>query len=131
MRGSVAAVGPGARLAVNSASGPVYVWVATGAEQRFKVGEPVSVRASVQPVDLVPSSAATTPAPAPVGGTAASPSSEPGDHAVVTGRVMGVNPGGVLVVESPTGPIQVAGVDGSRYRTGDAVQVRTTVLPAR
>jgi len=130
MRGSVAAVGPGARLAVNSASGPVYVWVATGAEQRFKVGEPVSVRASVQPVDLVPGSAATTPAPAPVG-AAASPSSEPGDHAVVTGRVIGVNPGGVLVVESPTGPIQVAGVDGSRYRMGDAVQVRTTVLSAR
>lgn len=131
LKGAVAAVGPGGRLVVNSDGGPVHVWVAPGAEQRFKVGDPVSVRASVQPVDLVPASAAASPAPAPVGGAAASPSSEPGDHAVVTGRVMAVNPGGILVVESPTGPIQVTARDASRYRVGDAVQVRTTVLSAR
>lgn len=129
--GTVAAVGPGARLAVNSGSGQLHLWVAPGAEQRFRTGEPVSVRASVQPVDLVPAATATPPAPAPVASTAASPSSEPGDHAVVTGRVMGVNPGGVLVVESPTGPIEIGGVSAGRYKVGDAVQVRTTVLSAR
>jgi hypothetical protein len=33
----------------------------------------------------------------------------------------------VLVVESPTGPIQVLSADSSRYKVGDAVQIRTTV----
>jgi len=70
------------------------------------------------------------PAPAPVGAPSASPSTEPGDHAVVTGRIMGINAGGVLVVESPTGPIQVFATDSSRYKIGDAVQVRTTVRTA-
>jgi hypothetical protein len=40
---------------------------------------------------------------------------------------MGINPGGVLVVESPTGPIQVLGGESGRYKVGDWVQVRTTV----
>ena len=43
---------------------------------------------------------------------------------------MGINAGGVLVVESPTGPIQVLATDSSRYKIGDAVQVRTTVRTA-
>jgi hypothetical protein len=127
LNGTVASVDPSGRLAVNSPRGPVHVWVASGAEQRFKVGAPVALKSSVQPVDLVPASAPATPTPAPVGSPAASPTSEPGDHAVVTGRIVGVNPGGVLVVESPTGPIQVLTADGSRYKIGDAVQVRTTV----
>jgi hypothetical protein len=75
----------------------------------------------------VPAAAAAPPTPTPVGAPSASPTSEPGDHAVVTGRIVGVNPGGVLVVESPSGPIQVLTADGSRYKIGDAVQVRTTV----
>jgi hypothetical protein len=129
LNGTVASVDPSGRLAVNSPRGPIHVWVASGAEQRFKVGAPVALKSSVQPVDLVPASAPATPTPAPVGSPAASPTSEPGDHAVVTGRIVGVNPGGVLVVESPTGPIQVLTADGSRYKIGDAVQVRTTVRP--
>jgi hypothetical protein len=129
MNGTVASVDPSGRLAVNSPRGPIHVWVASGAEQRFKVGAPVALKSSVQPVDLVPATAPATPAPAPVGAPSASPTSEPGDHAVVTGRIVGVNPGGVLVVESPTGPIQVLSADGSRYKIGDAVQVRTTVRP--
>jgi hypothetical protein len=84
---------------------------------------------SVQPVDLVPATAPTTPAASPVAG-AASPSSEPGDHAVVTGRLVGINPGGVLVVESPTGPIQVLAGDTTRYKVGDWLQVRTSVRAA-
>jgi hypothetical protein len=127
LNGTVASVDPSGRLAVNSPRGPIHVWVASGAEQRFKVGAPVALKSSVQPVDLVPASAPATPTPTPVGSPSASPTSEPGDHAVVTGRIVGVNPGGVLIVESPTGPIQVLSADGSRYKIGDAVQVRTTV----
>ena len=130
LRGTVASVEPSGRLVINSERGPVHVLVAAGADRRFKVGEPVTMRSSVQAVDLVPSSAPVVPAPAPVGAPSASPSSEPGDHAVVTGRIMGINPGGVLVVESPIGPIQVLGADSNRFKIGDAVQVRTTVRSA-
>jgi hypothetical protein len=130
LKGAVASVDPGGRLAINSERGLIHVWVAAGADQRFKVGEPVTVRSSVQAVDLVPASAPAMPAPAPVGAPSASPSSEPGDHAVVTGRIMGINPDGVLVVESPRGPIQVLATDSSRFKIGDAVQIRTTVRTA-
>jgi hypothetical protein len=129
LKGVVTAVDPVGRLAVNSERGPVNVWVAPGADRRFKVGQAVTLRASVQPVDLVPASAPSAPTPAPVGGAAASPSSEAGDHAVVNGRITGINPGGVLVVESPSGPIQVITTESSRYKLGDAVEVRTTVRP--
>lgn len=129
LKGVVTAVEPAGRIAVNSERGPVNVWVAPGADRRFKTGQSVTLRASVQPVDLVPAAAPTTPSPAPVGGAAASPSSEPGDHAVVNGRITGINPGGVLVVESPSGPIQVITTETSRYKLGDAVEVRTTVRP--
>jgi len=130
LRGAVASVDPSGRLAINSERGTVHVWVAAGADQRFKVGQPVTVRSSVQAVDFVPASAPAMPAPAPVGSPSASPSSEPGDHAVVTGRIIGINPGGALVVESPTGPIQVLATDSSRFQIGDGVQVRTTVRTA-
>jgi hypothetical protein len=126
LKGTVASVDPGGRLVIDSERGPVNVWVAAGADQRFKVGEPVTLTTSVQPVDLVPVPTQATSAPSPL----ASPTSEPGDHAIVTGRILGVNAGGVLVVESPTGPIQVITTERNRHRVGDAVQVRTTVRPA-
>jgi hypothetical protein len=129
LTGTVSTVDPRGRLALDSGQGPLHVWVAEGAEQRFPKGAPVNVRISVQPVDLVAASSPASPAPAPVGTPAASPTSEPGDHAVVTGRIIGIT-GGVLVVESPTGPIQVVTADGGRYKVGDAVQVRTSVRRA-
>jgi len=125
--GTVATVDAKGRLALTSERGPLHVWVAENAEQRFAQGAPVAVRISVQPVNLVPASAPASPTPAPVGAPAASPTSEPGDHAVVTGRIIEINPRGVLVVESPTGPIQVPSDDAGRYKVGDAVQVRTSV----
>ncbi len=125
--GTVTTVDPKGRLVLASDRGPMHVWVAEGAEQRFAKGAPVTVRISLQPVDLVPASAPAAPTPTPVGAPSASPTSEPGDHAVVTGRIVGINPGGVLVVESPIGPIQVLSADSSRYKVGDAVQVRTSV----
>jgi hypothetical protein len=130
VKGTVTAVEPTGRLAVQSDRGPLHIWVASGADQRFAKGAPVTVRMSVQPVDVVAAtSPAPPPAPAPVG-TSASPTSEPGDHAVVTGRVIGINPGGVLVVESPTGPVQVLASDTTRYKIGDWLQVRTSVRTA-
>lgn len=125
VKGTVASVDPQGRLAVTSDRGPVHVWAASGADQRFAKGAPVSVKMSVQPVDAKPLAAGqTAPAAAPA---AASPTSEPGDHAVVTGRIIGVNPGGILVVESPTGPIQVLVADGGKYKVGDWVEVHSTV----
>jgi hypothetical protein len=126
LTGTVTTVDPKGRLALTSDRGPLHVWVADGADQRFTKGAPVSVRISVQPVDLVPAAAPAPVAATPVGAPSASPTSEPGDHAVVTGRIIGIT-GGVLVVESPTGPIQVITADGSRYRIGEVVQVRTSV----
>ena len=127
--GTVSTVDPRGRLALDTERGPLHVWVAEGAEQRFPKGAPVRVRISVQPVDMVPATSPASPTPAPVGMPAASPTSEQGDHAVVTGRIIGIT-GGVLVVESPSGPIQVVTADGSRYKVGDAVQVRTSVRQA-
>lgn len=127
LKGVVTAVDPAGRLTVNSEHGPLHIWVAPGADRRFKTGQSVTLHASVQPVDFVPAAAPTTPTPTPVGGAAAAPSTESSDHAVVNGRITAVNPGGVLVVESPSGPIQVITTQSSRYKVGDAVQVRTTV----
>ena len=126
VKGTVASVDPQGRIAVTSDRGPVHVWAAGGADQRFTKGGPVSVKMTVQPVDMRPAAAGQ---PATVN-PAASPSSEPGDHAVVTGRIIGVNPGGILVVESPTGPVQVIIGDASRYKVGDWVEIRTTVQTA-
>ena len=127
LQGTIGSVEPSGRLAINADRGPIHIWVASGADQRFTKGAPVTVKMSVQPVDLVPARGTSATAPAPADTPSASPSSEPGDHAVVTGHIMGVNPGGVLVVESPTGPIQVIVSDANTFKVGDAVQVRTTV----
>ena len=126
VKGTVTTVDPNGRVAINSERGPMHVWAASGADQRFAKGAPVSVKMTVQPVDMRPV-VGGQPAPA---APAASPSSEPGDHAVVTGRIMGINPGGVLVVESPNGPIQVLVADGAKYKVGDWVEIRTTVRAA-
>jgi hypothetical protein len=128
LNGTVTAVDPIGRLAVNTTRGPIRIATAADADQRFNTASPVMVRISVQPVDLVPAPGAgqaAAPVPMPVGDSA-SPASEPGDHAVVTGRVLSVNPAGALVVEAPSGPIQVVVVNPARYRVGESVQVRTT-----
>jgi hypothetical protein len=129
VKGTVASVDPQGRLAVTSDRGPVHVWAASGADQRFTKDAPVSVKMTVQPVEMKPAASGqqASSATAPAG---ASPSSEPGDHAVVTGRIIGVNPGGILVVESPTGPVQVLVTDGGKYKVGDWVEIRSTVRTA-
>jgi hypothetical protein len=125
--GTVTAVDPSGRLSIDSDRGPLHVWAASGAHQRFAVGDRVQVLMAVQPVDMVPAAAgraASSPDPS------ASLSSQPGDSAVVTGRVMGTDRG-ILVVESPSGPIQVWVGDSPRYAVSQPVQVHTNVSKAQ
>ena len=61
---------------------------------------------------------------------AGSARTEPGDYAVVIGRVLAVDPSGRLTVESARGPITVRVPDVRRYKVGDTVEVRTSVHPA-
>jgi hypothetical protein len=124
VNGVVTAADPRGRLSVESDRGPLHVWAASGADQRFKPGAKVRVEMAVQPVDMIPAGAG-----APTTDPAASPStpSQPGDHAIVTGRIMGIAKNGTLVVESPTGPVQVWVADSSKYRVEQPVQIRTSV----
>jgi hypothetical protein len=66
------------------------------------------------------------PGAASVAQPSAPASSQPGDSAVVTGRIIGVDRG-LLVVESPSGPIQVWAGASPRYAVAQTVQVRTNV----
>src|SRR5919106_1228676 len=59
LKGTVTSADPDGRVAVNSDRGAVRVWAASGADQRFQKGAPVTVWMSVQPVDLVPGTPAT------------------------------------------------------------------------
>lgn len=124
VNGVVTAADPRGRLSIQSDKGPLHVWAASGADQRFQPGAKVKVDMAVQPVDMVAAGAGAAAAD-----PAASPStpSQPGDHAVVTGRIMGVGKNGTLVVESPTGPVQVWVADSSKYRVEQPVQIRTSV----
>lgn len=124
VNGVVTAADPRGRLSIQSDKGPLHVWAASAADQRFQPGAKVRVEMAVQPVDMVPAGAgapATDPAASP------SPPSQPGDHAMVTGRVMGIAKNGTLVVESPTGPVQVWVADSSKYRVEQPVLIRTSV----
>ena len=125
--GKVTAVDPNGRLSIDSERGPLHVWAASGARDRFAAGDRVQVVMAVQAVDMVPAAragAASSTDPS------ASTSSQPGDSAVVTGRVMGVDRG-IIVVESPSGPIQVWVGESPRYKVSDSVQVRTNVSKAQ
>ncbi len=119
--GNVLRTDPKGLVSVGSASGPVTVWSATTDTSAFAAGAPVSVRMTVQPVDMVISDTGTGADPA------ASIATEPGEFAVVTGRVVSVDPKGLITVESPRGPIIVMVPNASLHRPGSFVQVRTTL----
>jgi hypothetical protein len=126
--GIVTAADPRGRLSIQSERAPLHVWAAAGAEQRFQPGAKVRVEIAVQPVDMVPLSAGA-PVPVDPAATPTGPSGQPGDYSVVTGRVMGVARNGTLVVESPTGPVQIWVPDSTKYKVEQPVQVRTFVAP--
>lgn len=121
VNGIVTAADPGGRVSIDSERGPLHLWAASGAEQRFPPGAKVRVDIAVQPVDMMPAGAPDPAASPPA------PPGQPGDHAVVTGRIMGISRNGTLVVESPTGPVQVWVPDSSKYRVEQPVQIRTLV----
>src|SRR5687768_3944742 len=75
VNGVVTAADPRGRLSIQSDKGPLHVWAASGAEQRFQPGAKVKVDMAVQPVDMVPAGAGATTDPA----ASASPPSQPGD----------------------------------------------------
>lgn len=124
--GTVTAVDPSGRVSIASERGPLHVWAASGANERFAPGDRVQVIMSVQAVDMVPASSGASSAPDP----SASMSSQPGDSALITGRVMGVDRG-IIVVESPSGPIQVWVGEFARYQPSQTVQVHTNVTKAQ
>ena len=124
--GTVTAVDPSGRLSIDSERGPLHVWAASGASERFAAGDRVQVVMAVQAVDMVPAGRAGASATDP----SASMSSQPGDSAVVTGRVMGVDRG-IIVVESPSGPVQVWVGESPRYQVSQSVQVSTNVSKAQ
>jgi hypothetical protein len=122
--GQVTAIDTNGVASINSARGPLRVWVAEGAQNRFSTSRPVTVHVVVQPVRMVAVSG--------VGGQASGPTmamapSMPGDSAVAVGRVLGVSPTGALTIESSRGPISVWVPDAANFRIGDFVQVNTIV----
>jgi hypothetical protein len=124
--GTVSAADPAGRVVVGTPQGPIVLWLTAGADRRFPPGTPVRVRLTVQPVDMVAAAGAATTDAAP----AALAGGEPGDYALVTGAVRTLDPQGLLVVDSPQGPIQVA-AGTLRPAPGSWVQVRASVHPAR
>jgi hypothetical protein len=133
LSGTAAAADPKGLVTIESDRGRLVVWTATPGGSRYAPGTPVRVRTSVQRVDMVPAGAAGAPAtPATAIEPAASVSSEPGDFAVVTGRVLAADSARqLLTVESPRGPVTVSVPNASAYAPGTFVQVRTAIHPGR
>lgn len=129
--GTVAAVDAGG-IVVNTPQGPVRIWRATNGFA-FTPGASVRVRTRVQPLDVVliapGQPAVMTPTPATMD-PSASPRTEPGDYAVVMGRVLAVDSAGRLTVDSSRGPVTVYVPNAAHYTVGDTVEVRTSVHPA-
>jgi hypothetical protein len=128
--GPVTTSDPNGRVSIDSARGPVHLWVASGAEQRFRAGSQARGVIILQPVAMVPGSG-SQPSASPGSDTlATSPSTNAAeDYSVVIGRIIGVNPNGAIVIESPSGPIQVFVASPERYHVSDYVQVRTSLQP--
>jgi hypothetical protein len=126
--GTITAVDPNGKISIATSRGPVDVWVATPVNAQFRVGAPVRVKATLHSVTFVPlTSAAASGSTEP----AALAGGEPGDYAVITGRILAVEPTGRLTIESPRGPINVWVADASRYTMGQPVQLRTSVLASQ
>lgn len=125
--GQIAAIDPSGVASIQSARGPLRVWLADNAQSRFQAGAPVKLIINVQPVRMVAVSGAGGQASGP---TLAAPAPLPGDQAVVVGRILAVNQAGTLTIESPRGPINIWVPDANAFKVGDFVQVQTVVQPA-
>lgn len=128
--GTVARVQPAGTVIIDSARGPVTVWIATPGTEPFQAGQPVQVRVNVQPLELLPPAPGAT-APAAPTEPAALAGTEPGEYAVVRGRITAVEPSGRLTVDSARGPVTVFLPSAGTLRAGDWIDVQTSVHPAR
>jgi hypothetical protein len=130
--GTIASVDPAGKLVVNTPQGTVQIWRATNGVA-FAPGGTVRVHMRVQPMDVVMVKPASTVISAPAPTTldpSASPRTEPGDYAIVMGRVLAVDPSGSVTIESARGPVTVRVPSATRYQVNDTVEVRTSVHPA-
>jgi len=125
LRGAVEGIDPAGAVTVSTPSGSLRVWLAEPGTRPYQDGQQVLVRVRVQPLAVVP----TTEGPAPSTPTPAV-GAEPGDYAVVRGRVTAVDAVGRLTLESPRGPVTVWLPGAARYRVGDWVEVQTSVHPS-
>ena len=133
LAGTVTVVDPAGKLVVNTPQGTIQIWKATDG-MAFAPGANVRVHVRVQPMDVVmvqpgPTGVISAPAPIPIS-PSASPRTEPGDYAIVMGRVVAVDPAGAITIESSRGPVTVRVPTASRYKVNDTVEVRTSVHPA-
>jgi len=120
--GNITAVYPDGRISLATSRGPLDVWVATPVGDRFRPGEAARMKSIVQTVTLVALDTGSAPQPAALAAT------EPGDYAVLTGRILSLEPGGRITIESPRGPISTWVADPSRYSVGQVVRLRTAVV---
>jgi len=125
--GKIAAIDSNGVATVESARGPLRVWLADNPQSRFQSGRDVRVQVTVQPVRMVAVSGGGGLASGP---TIAAPAPVQGDQAVVVGRVLSISPTGVLSIESPRGPINVWVENAASFKQGDFVQVQTVVQAA-
>ena len=127
--GTVAAVDPAGKIVVNTPQGAVQVWRASNGIA-LTPGSNVRVNIRVQPMDVVlvraGQAVATNPVPVAID-PSASPRMEPGDYAVIMGRVLAVDPSGSLTIDSARGPVMVRVPNATRYKVNDTVEVRTSV----
>ena len=112
------------KITVESERGPADAWVPDAT--RFHFGDPVQIRIIVRTGRFESNPGASRSA-----SVAVPRWTEPGDHAIVIGRILSVDQRGTIAVDSPRGPIRVwVTLALGRYRVGDVVEVRTRVLPA-
>ncbi len=124
MRARVASVDPKGVIKLEGDRGASELWIAE--QTTYRVGDLVLVETTIRSAQYTRADQA--PALQPSAGI----SSEPGDHATVTGRILSRNSDGRLTVDSPRGPIQVwvAPADVDRFKVGDYVQVRSRIRVA-
>lgn len=126
--GTVAAI-DGGRITVSAPQGAVQVWRATDGVT-FNPGTRARVRMRVQPLAVIPARPGQPAEPAALD-PAPTPGREPGDYAVIVGRVLEVDRTGRLTVDSARGPVSVWVANAARYKANDTVEIRTSVHPAR
>ena len=125
--GTVSASDPKGLVSVDTSTGRITVWTATTNTSQFPPGTPVRVKTMLTPVRYVAVDSTSVVAADPA---ASIPTTEPGEHAVVTGRVLTVDPRGGITVESPRGPIAVLAPNAA-ITAGSPVQVRTSIVRAQ